>query len=60
MRFPTLKTGHTFAFSQSDGNTPVSRDWVKMTCNIGDISLAQCFMINGEILSGPPALLISY
>jgi len=34
-------------------------DWVKIACGIGDISLQQCFKINGEILSGPLALLES-
>jgi len=54
-----LNTGHTLAISQSVGRVPVSIDWVKITCNIGDISLQQCFKINGEILSGPLALLKS-
>ena len=30
-----------------------------MTCNIGDISFAQFFKIYGEMLSGPPLLLVS-
>ena len=51
--------GHTVAFNQSDGSTPVSRDCIKMTFNIGNISLEQCFKINGEILSGLLALLVS-
>ena len=34
-----------FADSQSDGRVPVAKDCVKITCNTGDSSSAQCFNI---------------
>ena len=56
--FP-LKTGQILACSQSDGNEPVFSDWVKRTWSMGDVSMAQCFKIYNEILSGPLALFAS-
>ena len=53
LRLPFLYTGQMLADSQSLGNELVDKDWVKITCKIGAISLAQCFSMYCEIRSGP-------
>ena len=53
--FPFMKTGHTLALASQ----MVAHLYPWLAIYIGDISLEQCFKINGEILSGPLALLVS-
>ena len=48
-----LKIGQIFAVNQSDGNSPVFSDCLKITSNIGAISVQQLLSIYGEIPSGP-------
>ena len=45
LRSPFLYTGQMLADSQSLGNELVDKDWVKITCKIGAISLAQCVLV---------------
>ena len=54
-----LKTGVTFAMSQSPGTVPVDIDWVKMTWRIGPIFAAQCLSIIEGIESGRDDFLMS-
>ena len=48
-----LKTGQIFAVKQSDGNSPVFSDCLKITSNIGGMSAEQLLSVYGEIPSGP-------
>ena len=54
---PFLKTGLILAVNQSDGNSPVFSDCLKITSNIGAILAEQLLSIYDEIPLGPWALL---
>ena len=47
--------GVTFAFCQSNGSSPVSKDFWKICCRIGTTCSAHVFKIVAVIQSGPGA-----
>ena len=49
--------GVTSAVFQSDGSSPVCRDWLKTAVRPGEISCASSLRIRAGILSGPDAFL---
>ena len=56
MRFPFLNMGETFARSQDEGISPVSKDFWKIIDKAGAISSAATLRIRAGIPSGPVAL----